>query len=67
MSFIKIGYNEKGEILHTLCNGNPDNPEFFYTDDNGVCRKVDSPMVIEFNQENLKKIKEIFWNDNNLD
>jgi len=60
MSFIKIGYNKKGEILHTLCNGNPDNPEFFYTDDDGACKKVDEPLIVELSQENLRRIMEIF-------
>ncbi len=63
MGFIKLGYNDNGEVLCTLCSGKPDSPEFFYTDDKGICKQVKNSMIIEFNQENLKKMMEIFNND----
>ena len=60
MGFIKIGYDEKGNLLHTVCNGKPDAAEFYYTDDKGTCKGVNDPVTIEFSQENLKRMVEVF-------
>ena len=60
MGFIKIGYNENGEIIHALCKGKPDCPDFFYTDGGGTCKTVKDPIAIDLNQENLKKIINVF-------
>ena len=62
MSSIKIGYDDKGNLLHTLCNGKPESPEFYYTDEKGACKNVKDPIAVEFSQENLKKILSIFGN-----
>lgn len=60
MSFIKIGYDDEGKLLCTLCNGEADNPEFYYTNDKGACKKVKDSVAVEFTQENLKKMMEVF-------
>jgi len=60
VGFIKIGYDEEGKLLCTLCHGTPGSAEFYYTDDGGNCKKVNDPIAVEFNQQNLKKIREVF-------
>lgn len=66
MGFIKIGYNEKGEILHTVCNGKPDCADFFYVDGKGASRQAKEPTIIEFSQENLKKMVDVFKNGRHI-
>ncbi len=60
MGFIKIGHDNNGNLLHTFCNGKPESAEFFFTDGDGRCQKANDPIAIEFTQENLKKIVEVF-------
>lgn len=65
MGFIKIGSDDEGKLLCTLCNGKPSNPEFYYTDDLGTCKSVRDPIAIEFTEKNLKKMIEVFKNAKN--
>lgn len=60
MSFIKIDQDEEGKFVCTLCNGKPTTAEFFYTNKEGECKSVKEPIAIEFTQDNLKKIIEVF-------
>ena len=60
MSFIKIGYGNNGQILHTICNGKPESAEFFFSGEDGRCIGVKNPIAIEFTQDNLQKILRVF-------
>ena len=63
MSFIKIGCNNEGEMLCVLCSGAPDSSGFFHVNKEGVCEEAREPIIIEFNQDNLKKMAEVFTDE----
>ena len=59
MDFIKIGYNDKGELLSTVCKGKPITAGFFYECSKGEHKEVKDAVIIELNSKNLQKILKV--------